>query len=212
VHLLLTDRLTCSRCGPTFGLILLAERVEERRVLEGSLGCPNCRDLYPVRAGFGDLRPPPREPWSDAGGDDLSGLPTPAPDLVGALAAGLGLGQGAGNTLLMGNAVGLAPALAGMLPEIEVVALDARTRAWPESPGVSRLRAGAALPFFGGTLRGVALDGTHLEPALAGEIVRVLAPGHRIVVLDPGPAVASLLHDAGLPDVVEAPSMLVAGR
>ena len=60
MHLLLTDRLTCPRCGPEFGLVLLADRLEDRRVLEGALGCPNCRDRYPVRDGFGDLRPPPR--------------------------------------------------------------------------------------------------------------------------------------------------------
>jgi uncharacterized protein YbaR (Trm112 family)/SAM-dependent methyltransferase len=58
VHLLLTDRVTCPRCGPRFGLILLAERVVDRRVLEGHLGCPNCREHYPVRKGYGDLRPP----------------------------------------------------------------------------------------------------------------------------------------------------------
>ena len=56
MHLLLTDRLTCPRCGPSFGLILLADRMNDRRVVDGVLGCPNCRDGFPVRDGFGDLR------------------------------------------------------------------------------------------------------------------------------------------------------------
>lgn len=59
---MLTDRLTCPRCGPTFGLILLAERMVDRRVRDGTLGCPNCRDAFPVVDGFADLRAPPRRP------------------------------------------------------------------------------------------------------------------------------------------------------
>ena len=43
MHILLTDTLTCPRCGPDFGLILLAERIEGRRVMDGHLGCANCR-------------------------------------------------------------------------------------------------------------------------------------------------------------------------
>ena len=62
MHILLTDRLACPRCGPEFGLVLLAHEVRDRRVLEGDLGCPNCREAYPVREGFADLRPPPRTP------------------------------------------------------------------------------------------------------------------------------------------------------
>ena len=55
MHLALTDRMICPRCGPGFGLILLAHEVRDRRILEGDLGCPNCRDQYPVRKGFADL-------------------------------------------------------------------------------------------------------------------------------------------------------------
>ena len=38
MHILLTDLLFCPRCGPQHGLILLANRLEERRVLDGWLG------------------------------------------------------------------------------------------------------------------------------------------------------------------------------
>lgn len=51
MHLLLTDILSCPRCGPEFGLILLADRIEARRVLAGILGCANCRSKYPIREG-----------------------------------------------------------------------------------------------------------------------------------------------------------------
>ena len=58
MHIVLTDVLTCPRCGPSFPLILLANRVENRRVLDGVLGCANCREKYPVQDGLGKLRVP----------------------------------------------------------------------------------------------------------------------------------------------------------
>ncbi len=58
MHILLTDVLSCPRCGPAHGLILLADRIAERRVLEGILGCPNCRARYAIAGGFADLRRP----------------------------------------------------------------------------------------------------------------------------------------------------------
>src|SRR5438105_14131419 len=51
----LTDLLTCPVCGPEFGLVLLADRIENRRVLEGWLGCAECRERYRVRGGFVDF-------------------------------------------------------------------------------------------------------------------------------------------------------------
>ena len=68
MNVLLVDYLACPRCGPAFGLVLVAREVEERRVRTGLLGCPNCRDEFPVEDGFGDLRPPPRSPLIDADG------------------------------------------------------------------------------------------------------------------------------------------------
>src|SRR5688500_18729002 len=56
MHILLTDLLTCPRCGPEFGLIVLSEGLEDRRVVEGRLGCANCRSSYPIRRGVADLR------------------------------------------------------------------------------------------------------------------------------------------------------------
>ena len=60
MNVALTDHLVCPRCGPPFGLILLAHEVRDRRVRRGEFGCANCRDRFPVEDGFGDLRPPPR--------------------------------------------------------------------------------------------------------------------------------------------------------
>lgn len=210
MHLLLTDRLTCTRCGPSFGLILFAERIDERRVIEGSLGCPNCRDRYPIRGGIGDLRPQPRAALPDA---------APGPDtteadreLVAAVAAAMGLGVGGGNALLATGAADLARGLADTLEEMEFVVTDPAARGWPEERGVSRLVAEPTLPFFDGTVRGAAIAAASLDEGRAAEIARVLAPRHRLVVLDPDGAVASLVQRVGLTELTEAPGLLVAGR
>jgi uncharacterized protein YbaR (Trm112 family) len=209
MHLLLTDRLTCPRCGPGFGLILLSRRTEDRRVLEGSLGCPNCRERYPVTAGFGDLRPPPREPLEVPDGEPPA-QGAVAPERVQAVAAALGLGEGAGTTLLVGGAAALARPLSDLLPDIEVAVVEARSAAWPESPGVSRFAAGPRQPFFDRVLRGVALAGAEAEGALLAEARRVLAPRHRVVIVDPVPSTRARLEAAGLGEVREGSGIVVA--
>ena len=154
MHILLTDRLTCPRCGPDFGLILLAKRLAERRVLDGALGCPNCRDQFPIEGGFADLRPPPRDPLATA---------LPAEDLdieaTNRLAALLGVSEGPGTIALVGSVAVHAAVLADRLPEIEVVAVDAATRVEVERDRVSRLVTGVELPFHPWTFRALATVG-----------------------------------------------------
>ncbi|HET9947736.1 MAG TPA: hypothetical protein VFQ22_02305 [Longimicrobiales bacterium] len=192
MHLLLTDRLTCPRCGPELGLILLADRVEDRVVYEGVLGCSNCRDSFPVVAGFADLRAPPRGPLGAglAGGPDE---PVEGPERLLAL---LGVVGGPGTVALVGEPARHAPAVAGALGEIQVAAVDADLRGWPESPRVSRLAAAPGLPFFGSVLRAVAVDG-RLGPDALTEAVRVAAPRARIVVVHAPDGTAERLRGFG---------------
>jgi hypothetical protein len=178
MHIQLTDVLTCSRCGPAHGLILLADRIEERRVLDGRLGCPNCQGGFPIRGGFADLRaePPaaeaPPAPLQDAADETESFR-------LGAL---LGVTEGPARILLCGEAAAHARRLAALIPDIEVVAAAADTAGWPEEPGISRLDPGSGLPLYDTSVQGVALAGTAGE-ALIPEAVRVLAPLGRLVLL-----------------------------
>ena len=182
MHLLLTDRLICPRCGPGFGLILIADRLENRRVIEGSLGCPNCRDRFPVEGGFVDLRPPPRRAE-----DQVRDVEPPTSPPVTEVAALLGLGEGSGNVALIGDLAGHAMALAELAPDVEVIGIAPGLRRWEEGDGVSRMSAATSLPLSSGSLRAVGLF-AGCERALAGEMARVLAPKGRIAVWDGVPS------------------------
>ncbi|MEQ9398610.1 MAG: hypothetical protein RJQ04_05530 [Longimicrobiales bacterium] len=209
MHLLLTDRLTCPRCGPEFGLILLAERMGgERRVRDGVLGCPNCRDAFPVADGFGDLRAPPRGdlPAGRAGSE-------PSDDDAHAerLQALLGVVEGPGTLALVGASAAHAAAVARRVEGVEVMALDADTRHWPEAPRLTRLTARPGIPLTSRTLRGVVVDGT-LGDGWVVESCRVVASKGRVVVENANEATVAVLEGAGLSVLAAEPGTVVAAR
>ena len=206
MHILLTDVLTCPRCGPEFGLIVLAERMEERRVIEGHLGCANCREHYPIRGAVADLR-------LERGASPASAAPPPSsdaadPEAAVRLAALMGVAGASGMALVAGPGARHAAAVSALVPELEVIAVDGAPGTGAE-PGVSRVAAeGARLPFRGG-LRAAALTGGGDEAALR-EGVRVLSPGARLVV-DPAPAgTAEALRGLGVEVLLEEEGVVVA--
>lgn len=217
MHLLLTDRLACPRCGPAFGLILLAERMDDRRVLDGALGCPNCRDRFPVTDGFGDLRPPPRSPLPEpspapAAAGKAAGSPMVEPEEeVVRLAALLGVARGPGHLLLVGRRARRAAELADLLEDVEIVALHPELAAESERSGVSRIAAGPGLPFFDRSLRGVALHGG-TEADLLEESLRVVGAGGRVVVEEAGPGVEAVLEEAGFQILLRESGVVVGLR
>ena len=173
MHILATDILICPRCGPGFGLVLLADRIQSRRVMEGRLGCANCREEYPVVRGFGDLRYPLGDPLPD------QALAVAEQEDAIRTAAMLGVGQGPDWFLLVGSLAGAAPPISDLVPDLELLGADAGLWAWPEVPGVSRLAAAGRLPFATASIRGIAWNEKTVAPL--EEAVRVLAPGGRLV-------------------------------
>lgn len=178
MHILLTDILTCPRCGPGFGLILLAERVQDRRVSAGFLGCSNCREKYHIRDGavdFGATAEPVRPPADDAETERLAAL--------------LGVTHGPAFLMLAGPAAGHAAALADMLNDVEVLTIGAGADA-ADGPGINRILArGPQLPIASAKIAGVALTGAAAD-ALLDEGARAVSPVGRLV-LDPAPADAA---------------------
>lgn len=207
MHLLLTDRLSCPRCGPDFGLILLADRMVDRRVREGTLGCPNCRDAYPVRDGFGDLRAPPRGTLPRG----LAGSPTGARDEAERVIALLGVAQGPGTLVLLGEPARHAEALAKAVDGIHVVAIDPDLAGWPDVDGVSRMAVAPGIPLFSRSMRGVVLDG-RLGDELLAEAARVVAPRGRVVVFRAGPDVDEWLRSSSLEILASEAGTVVAER
>ena len=179
----LTERLVCPRCGPGFGLVLRADQVEEGRVLGGFLGCSNCRQLYPIERGVADLRPQPGS-RSRARGRDPGSRMSGGASQHDALhvAALLGVTRGPACIAVAGAVARTSPALAALLPGVEVVALAPRFDFGP-APGVNLLLASERIPVRSGVLAGIALAGIWAE-LLLDEAVRSVARSGRIVLLD----------------------------
>ncbi|HEY0024165.1 MAG TPA: hypothetical protein VGB24_14715 [Longimicrobium sp.] len=205
MYILLTDALTCPRCGPGFGLLVQADRLEERRVVEGRLGCANCRETYAIGGGVAHL-----SLGSATGADVPADPPADDPEAPVKLAALMGLAGARGLVMLEGPGGRHAAALATLVPEVEVVAVGAGSATPPAmEPGVSRVRAGAALPFRDGAMRGAALTSGAGDDRLR-EALRVLAPGARLLV-DPADAeTAARLRGLGAQVMLEQEDVVVA--
>lgn len=210
----LSDLLTCPRCGPAHGLILLPDEVRERRVVTGVLGCANCRERYAVERGVADLRGDFGVVGGGSEGGEGVGVAVRGGDREAAvrLAALLGLTEAGGVVLLAGPAAELGERLAEVAPGTSVVT-TVGADAWESgdvSGVVSRLRLGKVLPLRAGSVRGVALTGGYGELVEGGG--RLVAPAGRLV-LDPAPAGArDRVQAGGLRVLVEEGGVLVAGR
>jgi uncharacterized protein YbaR (Trm112 family) len=205
--IVLTDVLACPRCGPEFGLLVMAERLENRRVLEGSLGCPNCRELFAIHAGVADLRypadaaPSAEDPFLSADLNDG--------EAALRIAALLGVTSGPGVLVLAGPDVALAEEVAAVVPEIGTVGVGPEVLPLPDHEGGSRILAERSLPFRSGSARGVALSGWAASRLLE-EGARVVVGGGRLV-LDPAPPdAARRLHDVGFRVLLEQEGIVVA--
>jgi uncharacterized protein YbaR (Trm112 family) len=201
MHILLTDVLTCPRCGPGFGLILLADQAENRRIIEGFLGCSNCREKYEIRGGV--VRFSAGEPPDVSHGDADEAM------RLGAL---MGVTGGPGYLLLCGPAARHAGAVADLLEDVEVIAAGTEKAAVAEvRTRVNLLSAGPRLPLATARMAGVVLSG----PASAGllaEGVRVLSPLGRLVLLDAPADAADRIAALGLRVIASDDRTVVAAR
>ncbi|HET7462317.1 MAG TPA: hypothetical protein VFJ82_13775 [Longimicrobium sp.] len=208
MHILLTDILTCPRCGPEFGLILLADRLDDRRVVEGRLGCANCREQYPVHHGAVDVRVPGAAPddTPPSAGAEVGD----AKEAAVRLAALLGLAGAQGTVLIAGPGAALAGDLAALLPEVQAVAFTAKPGDVDGGPDVTPMAGSVArLPFRGGRLRGVALTGGASAAGLA-EGLRVLQTGARLVVESAPEGTADALDRLGAQVMLDQEGTVVA--
>jgi hypothetical protein len=217
MNILLTDRLTCPRCGPEWGLVFLAEEVVDRRIFQGEFGCANCESRFMVRGGFGDLRIPeavgasredPVPPSADA---EPYAEPETDPEAAVQMAALLGITSGPGMVLIRGRRADNAQALAELVPDIEVVAAHESQEGQPEARGVSRMNVGTPMPF-----RSLGFQGVVLSPGAAPDEVRegmrITAPMGRVVVFRASEAEKDLMEEGGFRIVLWQDGVLVGQR
>ena len=207
----LTELLVCPACRPGQGLVARVDRLEGRRVVEGSLGCPACEARYPIRGGVARFA---REPWP--GRSAAAGPPEVALEaLTTLLAALLGLEEGGGGYVLVGHGLAAAaPGLRTIAAEREIVALGVPPEAGEETEvgRVSWLQGvdPGRLPFFPGRFRGVAFTGG--TSVAVEEAIRLLGPRGRLVLLRPAEEDARTVSSGPLEVLASDPRAIVAIR
>jgi len=163
----LTDHLRCVADHDESFLVLIPHRMEGRRVLHGTLGCPVCQAEYPIEGGIADLGPPPAgAAW------------TPGRLDAAALLTFLGLEGPGGFVGLLGDAARAAKDFAAALPGVHLIAINPVEPMAP-SPGVSVVRA-RRMPLKARSLRGVVVGGAAgADAAWQAEAIRAVLPGLR---------------------------------
>ena len=174
----LVDALRCPHAHEESWLVLAASRLEARHVREGTLGCPVCHAQYPIRDGIVDLRPHGSGRPAAAAHDGLADPPLVEQVPALALAAMLNLADALGFAVLVGEWGRHAHALL-RLEHVPPLLLVDPPDDFEIVPGLSGVRAGAALPLASGAARAVAMDGA--EPARLASGAQATRAGGRIV-------------------------------
>ncbi len=233
MHILLTDVLTCPNCGPEFGLILLADRVEDRRVLEGTLGCANCRERYGIVEGFADLRPsdahlgagsdskdPDKVEHAEAADAADGAGGSGAAETAAAkgeneegdafrLAALMGVTEGPGLVLVVGPPAAHSAEISALVEDVEVIAAGPGMLERPEGEGVSRVALARSFPFEQGSMRAVVLGGAASD-VLLEEGAGVLKTTGRLVLEGAPSNARRRLEEAAFEIAAEEGGVIVA--
>ncbi|MDB4885359.1 MAG: hypothetical protein JWN79_797 [Gemmatimonadetes bacterium] len=154
----LVDALRCPRPHEESWLVVSAERLVARHILEGTLGCPVCMAEYAIHDGVVDF---------SAGARQLVAASVPpSAEQAMRLAAFLGLDDAQGFATLMGAWGAHAIELRGMV-DCPIMLIDPPADV-DAAPGLSIIRTAGPLPLAAGSTRGLAIDlpdlhGDHAE-------------------------------------------------
>ena len=170
----LVDHLRCPADHEEQYLVLLPDRIEQRSVRAGRLGCPECGRTFVLPDGVLDL----------AGGAEPG--PEPTSLTPEGLVALTGLSGPGGYLVLVGRPADQWRSVAEQLPGIGLVAMNPGPYVRDE-PGVSVLR-GPRIPIKARSMRGVVLGQPYGgDPESVREAARVVLPGLRVVGEGAGP-------------------------
>jgi uncharacterized protein YbaR (Trm112 family) len=180
VFIELTDHLRCPVDHPEQYLVLLPDRIVERSVIAGRLGCPVCGRTYEVTEGVAELGGPAPLPPSGTALD-------PA-----AMHVLLGLSGAGGYAALVGTAAESWRGLAEAQPGVALVAVNPPAGISDAAPLLSVVRA-PILPLKARSLRGVVLGGDVAgDMRWVREAARATLPGLRVVGQGTEPALPEL--------------------
>lgn len=174
MYIELTDHLRCPEDHEESFLVLLPDRVDDRSVRAGQLGCPVCGRTFVLEDGVLDVGGAPPALEHDDG---------PGPDALTAL---VGLGGPGGYLVVVGAPGRDWRELADRNRGVGMVLVNPPAGVRDE-PGVSVLRGGR-MPLKARTMRGVVLGaGYGGSPDWIREAARVVLPGLRVVGQGPDP-------------------------
>jgi hypothetical protein len=208
VHLDLVDVLRCPAGHEESHLIASIDRLVGRHIAEGSLGCPVCRQTFPIRAfaawfAEGEQRTAlAARTGTDAPVDD---------DALARAAALLDARTPGARFLLCGERARVATPLA-LAYDVHCVAINPPPGI-DAGDGVSLLHTGERVPLASACVAGAALDAAAgTRPAFLASVVHAVRPGGRIVgpASVPPPASLRVLAADAIDWVAEAPGLPAA--
>jgi len=182
----LTDHLRCPADHAESYLVLLPDRMEDRSVREGRLGCPVCGRTYSLVDGVLDL------------GGEVPDAPASTLLEPEALTALVGLSGPGGYLVLVGTPAARWRRVAELNPGVGLVAVNPGPDV-ADAPGISVVRSGS-LPLKSRSMRGVVLGSPYGgDPRWIAEGARAVLPGLRVAGEGPVPesAAIDLMASAG---------------
>ena len=175
MHVAVIELLRCPVSHDATALVATATRQQERRILEGTLGCPVCGATYPISGGVADFR--------GAAAADVPGAAAEAPndDAAIRLGAQLDLTEVGRLVLLCGEYARLAPALSVMFDAL-CVAVNAPSDLERHVAGhASVLRVSTVVPLAAASMHGVVVDANHAKLLGIDGARALLRTGGRLV-------------------------------
>jgi uncharacterized protein YbaR (Trm112 family) len=165
MHIALVDVLRCPNVHEESWLVASIERMDDREIIEGALGCPICEAEYPVRSGTVHISAADRAEATAV--DEETAV---------RIAALLDLTDARNVALLHGRWASQATLIQSVSPA-RLMALNGASET-DDVRGLSGV-VSATAPFASGALHGAVLD-DHATPELAASVARALKAGGRL--------------------------------
>ncbi|MGI9075968.1 MAG: hypothetical protein ACR2G6_01395 [Gemmatimonadaceae bacterium] len=183
MHVDLLEFLRCVKPHEPSWLVASVDRVEERDIMSGRLGCPACGTEYVIGNGVADFRVDWKQDGDSVPLDSAWLVPADLPaasDLALRAAALLDVTTPGGFVLLAGSWSVAAFELVALLDGVHALVLNPATHV-ASGYGVSVVLCQANVPVRTGSSRGAALDALHSTPEWIAETTAAIRAHGRIL-------------------------------